>query len=89
MAPASSVVSARAMALGSITQHRNRTKVADFCSAPVAGFYAAIDTEVRKIIGPWDSDPQNLDDRRVSGSHARLSLSARFCFRNLPADTCP
>ena len=28
----------------SLTQHRNRTKLADFCSAPVAGFYAAVDT---------------------------------------------
>lgn len=44
MARASSVVNARAMALASITQHRNGTKVADFCSAPVAGFYTAIDT---------------------------------------------
>ncbi len=44
MARASSVVSARAMALAPITQHRNGTKVADFCSAPVAGFYTAIDS---------------------------------------------
>jgi|GEM_PF-6822638 len=44
MAPASSVVSARAMALGSLPKHRNVTQVADCCSAPVAGFYAAVDT---------------------------------------------
>lgn len=43
MARASSVVSARAMAPGSLTQQRNRTKLADFCSATVAGFYAAVD----------------------------------------------
>ena len=34
---------ARAMALGSLSQHRNETKVADFCSAPVDGSYAAVD----------------------------------------------
>ena len=44
MARASSVVSARAMAPGSLTQQRNRTKLADSCSATVAGFYAAVDT---------------------------------------------
>lgn len=43
MARASSVVSARAMAPGSLTQQRNRTKLADSCSATVAGFYAAVD----------------------------------------------
>ena len=44
MARASSVVSARAMAPGSLTQQRNRTKLADSCSATVAGFYAAVDS---------------------------------------------
>lgn len=47
MARASSVVSARAMAPGSLTQQRNRTKLADSCSATVAGFYAAVDRWVR------------------------------------------
>jgi hypothetical protein len=34
---------ARAMALGTLTQHRNRTQMADFCSASAAGCYAAVD----------------------------------------------
>ena len=49
MARASSVVSARAMAPGSLTQQRNRTKLADSCSATVAGFYAAVDTMLRSF----------------------------------------
>lgn len=59
MARASSAVSARAMALASLTQHRNRTKLADFCSAPVAGFYAAVDS--RAAYSPA-MDATNADD---------------------------
>lgn len=50
MARASSVVSARAMAPGSLTQQRNRTKLADSCSATVAGFYAAVDKKSPFVI---------------------------------------
>lgn len=44
MARASSVVSARAMALDNLTQPEPKPQLADFCSAPMAGFYAAVDT---------------------------------------------
>ena len=43
MARASSVVSARAMALDNLTQPEPKPQLADFCSAPMAGFYAAVD----------------------------------------------
>ena len=43
MARASSVVSARAMALDNLTQPEPNPQLADLCSAPMAGFYAAVD----------------------------------------------
>ena len=44
MTRASAMASARAMALGTLTPQKNTSQLADFCSAHVAGFYAAIDT---------------------------------------------
>ena len=61
MAPASSVVSARAMALGSLSQHRNETQVADSCSAPVAGFYAAVDTFADQTLSVVATQSERLD----------------------------
>ena len=43
MARSSSVMSTRAMALGTLTPRRNTSQLADFCSAQVAGFCSAVD----------------------------------------------
>ena len=72
MARASSVVSARAMAPGSLTQQRNRTKLADSCSATVAGFYAAVDKRAIAQHSPtWQSERHG---------EIQLSLIKRYSF---------
>ena len=43
MAHASSVVSARAMAPGTITPHKNTSQLDDYCSALVADYCSAVD----------------------------------------------
>ena len=44
MAHASSVVSARAMAPGTITPHKNTSQLDDYCAALVADYCSAVDT---------------------------------------------
>lgn len=50
MALARSVVSARALSLGSLNQRRKRHQMADFCSALVAGFCGAVDSAIARNI---------------------------------------